>query len=464
MSTKARKKAAPRGRQAAPADQLRDIIGSVRDAVQTKSGRSFLTVIQFLVSLLTLLYFKGVVRMAYNSMFYRLEIPADHRGMYCFLVTIVCIFFGAVMLFTRRQIVTRVVIMLSMIFYLPIILFNYRYMVLLVPLTILITVTYLASGTREGPKTIFGAVFIMIYILGAFVFLTVQSILQPATEEKVIKRGVTDNGKYRYSIVQVLDQGDGNTYVSIEPNDMDIEYKHCKWYAKGYSKEVYHERPLDVFDAQWQIQSRSEITRELIAHNPNISFTLDAEQMKLLGLNVGYAEDVNISKLTRKQRHKLGYGWDDDVIDSKLAKLLRVTLVDDEFSVSLDFDKMVEIGLNPTYDLRLSRMSDDNLAVLGVPDENEVLTVGEKPVFREYVAMLERTFDPSNRELTAFLEPNVLPPVDPEGYDLDTIRREREAALKEKYGDEDEDDKKSGSKADKKADKKNAAADSSTAD
>ena len=464
MSTKAIKKAAHRGRQAAPADQLRDIIGSVRDAVQTKSGRSFLTVIQFLVSLLTLLYFKGVVRMAYNSMFYRLEIPADHRGMYCFLVTIVCIFFGAVMLFTRRQIVTRVVIMLSMIFYLPIILFNYRYMVLLVPLTILITVTYLASGTREGPKTIFGAVFIMIYILGAFVFLTVQSILQPATEEKVIKRGVTDNGKYRYSIVQVLDQGDGNTYVSIEPNDMDIEYKHCKWYAKGYSKEVYHERPLDVFDAQWQIQSRSEITRELIAHNPNISFTLDAEQMKLLGLNVGYAEDVNISKLTRKQRHKLGYGWDDDMIDSKLAKLLRVTLVDDEFSVSLDFDKMVEIGLNPTYDLRLSRMSDDNLAVLGVPDENEVLTVGEKPVFREYVAMLERTFDPSNRELTAFLEPNVLPPVDPEGYDLDTIRREREAALKEKYGDEDEDDKKSGSKADKKADKKNAAADSSTAD
>ena len=102
--------------------------------------------------------------------------------------------------------------------------------------------------------------------------------------------------------------------------------------------------------------------------------------------------------------------------------------------------------------------------MLGVPDENEVLTVGEKPVFREYVAMLERTFDPSNRELTAFLEPNVLPPVDPEGYDLDAIRREREAALKEKYGDEDEDDKKSGSKADKKADKKNAAADSSTAD
>ncbi|MBP0966866.1 MAG: oligosaccharide repeat unit polymerase [Oscillospiraceae bacterium] len=450
MSTKARKKAAHRGRQAAPADQLRDIIGSIRDAVQTKSGRSFLTVIQFQVSLLTLLYFKGVVRMAYNSMFYRLEIPQDHRGIYCFLVTVVCIFFGAVMLFTRRQIITRLVIMLSMIFYLPIILFNYRYTVLLVPLTILIAVTYLASGTKEGPKTIFGAVFIMIYILGTFVFLTVQSILQPATEEKVIERGVTENGQYRYSIVQVLDQGDGNTYVSVEPNTADIEYKHCKWYAKGFAKEVYHERPLDKFDAQWQIQSRSEITRELIAHNPNTTFTLDAEQMKLLGLNVGYAEDVNVSSLSRKQRHALGYGWDDDPIDSRLAKFFRVTLVDDEYTVSLDFDKMVEIGLHPTCDLRLSRMSDDNLAALGVPEENAVLTVGEKPVFREYVAMLERTFDPSNRELTAFLEPNVLPPVDEEGFDLDAIRSEREAAYAEKYGTDEEDDKKTTKKADKK--------------
>ena len=214
MSTKARKRAASRGRQASPADQFRGILGSVRDAVQTKSGRSFIGVIKFLVSLLTLFYFKGVIRMAYYSMFYRLEIPEDHRGAYCFLVTVVCIFFGAVMLFTRRQIVTRFVIMVSMIFYLPIILFNYRHLVLLVPLMIMVVITYLASGTSEGPKTIFGAVFIMIYILGAFVFITVQSILQPATEEKVIKRGVTEKGNYRYSIVQVLDQGDGNTYVS----------------------------------------------------------------------------------------------------------------------------------------------------------------------------------------------------------------------------------------------------------
>ena len=436
MSTNARKKAAVRGSQMSLADQIREFIWNAKDAVQTKNGRFFMGVIQFLVSLLSLLYLKGVIRMAYYSMFYRLEIPADHRGMFCFMVSIVCIFFGAVMLFSRRQIVTRIVIMISMLFYLPIILFNYKHLVLLVPLMIMVSITYLASGTKEGPKTIFGAVFLMIYILGAFVFLTVQGILQPATEEKVIERGETPNGNYRYSVVQVLDQGDGNTYVSVEPNTADIVYKHCKWFAKGYAKEVYHERPLDTFDAEWKVQTRSEITRELIAHNPNVTFTLDAEQMKLLGLNVGYAEDIRISSLERKQRHKLGFGLETDPIDKRFAKFFRVSLVDKDYEVSLDFDKMVEIGLHPTFDLRLSRMSDENLAALGVPEENEVLTVGEKPVFRQYVAMLQRTFDPAYRDIMAFLESNELPPVDPEGFDLDAIRKEREATRRTEEEDE----------------------------
>ena len=132
MSTNVRKSAAVRRKQQAdPAEQLREAWSNAKEAVRTGNGQFFLGAAKFLVSLLSLLYFKGVIRMAYYSMFYRLEIPQDHRGLYCFLVTMVCIFFGAVMLFTRKQIVTRLVIMCSMPFYLPIILFNYRHLVLL---------------------------------------------------------------------------------------------------------------------------------------------------------------------------------------------------------------------------------------------------------------------------------------------------------------------------------------------
>ena len=418
MSTTTRKKASAVRGAFSSADDFKSLIANARENLNTQNGRYFIFAVQFLLSLLTLLYFKGVIKMAYYSMFYRLDIPEDGSGTYCFLVTVACIFFGAVMLFTRRQIVTRFVIMLSMPFYLPIILFNYQHLQLLVPLGIMVVITYLASGTSEGPKTILGAVFIMMYILGAFLFLTVQSILQPASEETVIKRDISPGGQFRYTVVQMIDQADGNTYVAVEPNTADIDYKHCTWFAKGYKREVYRERPLDNIEYEWKTQTRAEITKELIDKNPNTTFTLNAKQMKLLGLDVGYAEEMTVDQLSRRQRFKLGYASSDDPIDTRLAKFAHAQIVDPDFSVTLEFDKMVELGLSPTYELRLSHMTDENLAALGVPRENEVLTVNGKVVFRQYVAELERTFWESSRDMSAFLESNDVPEVHPEGVEI----------------------------------------------
>lgn len=421
MSTKARKPASYHNRQTATdiGDHFRNGWRTVKEAIQTRNGRYFMFALQFLLSFVSLLYLKGIVQMAYYSMFYRLDIPEETRGRYCFLVTLSCLFFGAVMLFTRRQIVTRLSIMACMPFYLPIILFNYNHLVLLIPLGIMVVVTYLASGTKEGPKTILGALFLMLYVLGFFVFTTVQNILQPATEETVIERGVTPSGSYRYSVVQVLDQGDGNTYVAVEPNDADIEYDYATWYSKGFRQEIYRERPLKKgFKAEWTTQTRAEITKELITKNPSTVFVLNAEQMKILGLNVGFAQDFKISDLSRTQRHKLGYGSEKDAIDKRFAGLLNITLMEPDFVVTLDFDKMVELGLNPTFDQRLSRMTDEQLALLGVPEVNEVLKVGKKVVFREYVAVLERRFSEENRDMDAFLESNEQPEVHPEGVEI----------------------------------------------
>ncbi len=429
MNTNVRKKAAPKGRKAPAPLSVRESLRNAREKLQSKNGRLVLFITQFLLSFLTLLYFKGVLKLAYYSLFYRLEIPEETKGKYCFLISMVCLLFGALMLFTRRQIVTRVIIMLSMPFYLPIILFNYHHLVLLIPLGIMVAVTYLFSGTGEAPKTILGAVFLMLYILGAFVYLTAQSILQPATQEIVVKRDVSPGGCYRYSVVQVLDQADGNTYVAIEPNTKDIRYGHSMWYAKGYSKTVYLERPLDTFNTEWTVRTRAEITRELITNNPSTTFVLSAGQMRLLGLDKGYSQTYTIGELSRSQRHKLGFGDKTDPIDVRFRRFFRVKLMPTDHEVTLTFDEMVDIGLSPTYEQRLSRMTDEDLALLGVPEENEVLLVNGKVVFRQYIAELERFYWDSSRSMTAFLEPNVLPEVHPEGLDLDKIRKEREEAL-----------------------------------
>ena len=388
----------------------KDMLRSVRAALQTKTAKGIIFLIQFAASFLTLIYFKGVVQMAYRSLFYRLEIPAAQSTSFCVSLIFTLLGFGALMLFTRRQIVTRLVIMCAMPFYFPIFLFNYTHKVLIIPLAIFIVITYIGSGAGEGVKTILGAVYLMIYILGAFLFLTVQGAIQPNITETVVERGFSQQGSYRYSVVKVDDRADGHTYVAIEPNTCDLHYDDCTWYAKGYSKTIYLSRPKKDFKTEWSVKSRAEITRELLLINPYTTFTLNAEQMKKLGLDQGFTKEYKVTSLTRRQRKKLGIAIQKDLI-GQTAEEAGLELKESTDTVTLTFAQMEELGLSPTLEKRLSSFSDENLATLGVPEQNDVLTVNGKVVFRQYIAVLERTYDSSNRSLTAFLESNDVPEI-----------------------------------------------------
>lgn len=407
-------------------------IALIREKLTTSPGKYILFGVQFLLSLFTVFYLRGIILFAYNSIFYRLEIPELTAKSYCFSVSVTCFEYALLMLFTRRQIVTRLVILCAMPFYFPIFLFNYQRLELIIPLSILIVVTFLASGTSEGPKTILGAVFLMFYIIGAVVFFVVQSILTPTVSDTVIKRDLSPLGNYRYEVVQEIDRADGCTYIAIEPNDADIKYERSVWHVKGFKKTIYHARPLDTCTYEWSTQERSLITQTLLAINPDTTFTLNADQMRILGLDAGFTKEYEADDLTRMQLRKLGYQLKGDKIIQLLEKVLRDDLmeIDKDRILRFNFDQMVSLGLNPTYDIKLADLTDEDLEKLGVPEETEILRMNGKVVFRQYIAVLEDTFDVSNRELTALVQSNELPEVDPKGVDLEEVRRKREEAAK----------------------------------
>ncbi|MBR5405078.1 MAG: hypothetical protein IK107_02165 [Oscillospiraceae bacterium] len=387
-----------------------DFFRTVRDALNSKMSRAVIFLLQFVGSFLTIFYLRGVLRLAYYSLFYRLEIPAEQRKHYCVLISLALLGWGLLMLFTRRQIITRIVIMLAMPLYFPIFLFNYKHLVLIVPLAVMAAITYLASGTGEGPKTILGAVFLTIYVLGAFVFLSGQSVLKPQITEYTVERGSSQTGNYRYATVVVDDRAEGHTYIELEPNTLDIQYDNSVWRAKGYGKTVYLARPRRKFDAVWSVKPRAEITRELLLINPSVTFDLNAAQIKTLGLDKNYTKEYKLTSLSSKQRMKLKKVLKKDLKDST-AEELGVEVMKDDAKVTLTFGQMIELGLKPVLEQRLANLSDENLAALGVPEQNDVLTINGKVVFRQYVAVLERTFEKSNRSMTAFLESNDPAPI-----------------------------------------------------
>ena len=428
MSTTTINQPAPSGSTTAKQNQP-VTIALIREKLTTSPGKYILFAAQFLLSLVTIFYLRGVIRFAYNSVFYRLEIPAETAKDYCFAISKTCFEYALLMLFTRRQIVTRLVILCAMPFYFPIFLFNYQRLELIIPLAVMIVITYLASGMGEGAKTILGAVFLMFYIIGAVVFFVVQNIMTPAVTEAVIARDLSPLKNYHYEVVQQIDRADGNTYVSIEPNNADIKFEHSVWRSKGLGHEIFHERPLDEFTYEWDTQDRAHITQTLLHINPDVTFTLNADQMRTLGLNAGYTKDYEAGALSRGQLRQLGYVLDKDIISEKLSflwKTDKLTKLDKDRTLRLNFDQMVSLGLKPTAEVRLADLTDADLAKLGVPETNEILRVNGVIVFRQYIAVLESTFSEANRSLTAFLESNELPEVDPKGFDLEEIRRKRE--------------------------------------
>lgn len=407
--------------RARAASQNISSFAAFREAMRTKNAQRLLFAIQFVFSFINIFFLVGVAKFAYYSCFYRLDIPEKEQVSYGILVSLACVGWAILILFTRRQLLTRLIVMISMPLYLPILLFNYRYLCLVIPIAVFILITYLGCGTHEGPKTILGAVFLMIYILGAFAYFVMQSVVQPPIVQKVLDRDESPEHQYRYSVVDVRDQANGNTYIAIEPNTYDIEYSHSKWFAKGYSKQVYRIRPAGEVKLQWKTQTRAEITKELLSINPSTVFTLNAEQMKMLGMDKEFKKTISVTALKRKQRQRLGYCIEKDLQNGETAESLGLIEVAEDSKLDLSFEQCQLVGITPVIERRLSTMTDDDLAKLGVPEINEVLLVNGKTAFRQYVAVIERIFEKSFLNVQALIETNDVPEIGVEVGDAENV-------------------------------------------
>ncbi len=391
-------------RAAASSAGIKDIIQNWKEALHTPKGKRIYALVQFAVSLISILYLVGIAKLAYYSVFYQLEISEAQRRPFCVQLCFICLFFTIALIFSRKQAITRFAIMFSMPLHLFVFLFNYQYRVFVIPMAIMIILTYLCNGVGEGPKTVLGAVFVMFYIIGAYLYMTAGTMLISKQEKTVVESGVSALGEYRYEIVQVKDKSDGSTYVSLEPNTLDIVKKNYTLKIRGYDKKTYIVRPMTNFKCDWVAVPRSEITKELLEISPEISFALNDKQLATLGVSDSFKAEVPVSETTKAQRQKLGICIAKDLNDDETPESLGLELHDTEDLVTVTFKELRDIPMSVECHIRLADLSDGDLEALGIPDMNDVLYVNGKPVFRQYIAVVENTFSSSNRSFESFLK------------------------------------------------------------
>ncbi|MDE5937441.1 MAG: hypothetical protein K2G83_08570 [Ruminococcus sp.] len=391
------------------------------------------------VSVIAALYTVGVCCLSYFSVFYSIHVK--DKVSLCLVVSAVSVIALILMLYTRKQLLTRISSFLILTAMLPVVLLYFGEKELLIPIILTGVFILLLSGAGEGIKTLVGTVILLMYIFGALGYFLFTSFFITSAKTEVIESGVSPSGRYRYSVVNTEDTSNGSTSVYIEPNYADVTYPFVTFKLKNIERIVYHERPVcEEINLEWTNQAREEITNELTSITKDIDVTLTESKLKEFGytvdnqleianVNIYYlleagltAKDVNpirLDDLSDQQIAVFDIGRDSSgkyyVLEpskellseakKSAGETVYLSELDSKGINAFNQSHLDEFGytlfdIQKDYTVPLSELNDEQIASLGVSESGDVLSFNGKICFRFYVAELEDYFNIDSRKFS----------------------------------------------------------------
>ena len=391
------------------------------------------------VAVLSLLYALAVCRLCYFSIFY--EIHVRDRVSLCLTVTVVSIIALVAMLYTRKQVITRIASFIILPAMLPVVLLYFGEWGMIIPIIITGVTILLLSGAGEGGKTAVGTIVLLMYIFGALGYFVFTSFFVSSAKETLVEKGTSPSGRYRYTVINTEDTSNGSTAVYVEPNYADEDFPFVNFTLKSMDRVVYRVRPIaEEIDIEWTTQSRQDVTQQIEAISDNIEITLTDDELKQLGytydnkltlsdvdidmkLQIGLdgsnVDPILLDSLNDEQLAVFGIGRDPneryyilspsaEVIDSAGAgsgKKIYFSEIDSD-----TIEKFQSEYLDEYYDYKfkvtkdrtvlLNTLTDEQFKSFGVSDQSDVMTFNGKVCFRSYVAEIEDYYDVDSRHLS----------------------------------------------------------------
>ena len=376
-------------------------------------------------SIISLLYAVSTCYLCYFSLFY--DIHVKERTSLCLVLSAVSLIALVIMLYTRKQIITRLSSFVILPAMLPVVLLYFGEWGMILPIIITGIAILLLSGAGEGAKTAVGTIILLMYIFGALGYFLFTSFFVTTTDSTVVKSGVSPSGRYRYRVVNTVDASKGSTAVYIEPNYADKEYPFVKFTLKNMERIVVLERPLvEETDIQWTTLNRNEITDNLNRLSDNIGIQLSESEKELIGVSGGYRYVLTL--LNGEQKQQLGRKESDvdvifldDLTDAQLAlfKLAKdaggyyTTEATPEMLQSIGKQTGAKVYIHELTDRQmkyfnverdsavyLNTLNEQQLELLGVAESGDVMTFNGKTCFRYYIAELENYYDVESRRIS----------------------------------------------------------------
>lgn len=223
-------------------------------------------------SVLTIAYPALLIYIDWLAFAYSLE-PVNPIALFL-LYVLVNFIFGGLMFYTRKQIITRFCLCISplIIFLMMIVAFGNWYMI--IPPLAVTAVVFLASGAGETLKTILGTIYLMMFVVGALVYLTLLHFnLTPQTlllknycdlADRSYTYEYSPEGTYRL-VTYVNDDNperiSATYYIEETENDVQL------WYLNAYrhfdSLKVLVTVHQDTLEYHWESDSELYIDGRL---------------------------------------------------------------------------------------------------------------------------------------------------------------------------------------------------------
>jgi len=190
------------------------------------------------------------VILSYMALFY--DVVITNTKTFGITIAVVVVVLGAIMIYTRKNLITSIISMLSLLLILPVVMFCWGNWILVIPIAVLSVVMFFLCGASENLKTIIGTTYVMIYIMAVIAYFLYSNLIVGQTRDTKSENYVSESGTYRCYIIDTIDSSTGSTKIYVEPNTYDIYYNGIAFISKDYERIVYNIRERRDVEIEWR--------------------------------------------------------------------------------------------------------------------------------------------------------------------------------------------------------------------
>lgn len=209
------------------------------------------------VSLLCAAYTIVLCYFAYTVFFY--DIVYVDKTKFAILYASVSLLTGLLFFYTRRSFVTCIVSLANMLVFFPTLLLDWGNWPLLIPAAMVTLFGFFCCKMNDTVKTVFGTIFLLLYVLGGIAFFLVMNVFRVTTVDTLLTPEggiISPSGNFRCYVLDVQNKSSGKVSVYVEPNklDQDLDFIRLETTIKKLVKQAIKENRDDAlhYDVHWE--------------------------------------------------------------------------------------------------------------------------------------------------------------------------------------------------------------------